>query len=103
LESRTGLTIDFGMIENGETWRSHPSGLFGAIVAADRRQRTTHAQTYIGEAVALARLVCEFDGAIPDTELRTLEGFETVLRSGIAAGPKSGRRRSRRSEKVEIP
>ncbi len=61
------------------TWLTSVSVLFDLVVAADVRNRTTHAWTYYDRAMRLAHTVCSLDDRPSDDELRWVDAYRALL------------------------
>lgn len=77
-----------GLLTGKREWLVQPSTMFELLLAADQRNRTSHAWTYYRGAMELAQIIVALDARPTETELRALDAFRTMLvqaleRSGI--------------------
>lgn len=70
---------DAGLAVDRRSWLTTVSALFDLVVAADARNRTTHAWTYYDRAMRLAHTVCALDDRPSDDELRAVDAFRALL------------------------
>ncbi len=77
-----------GLLTGKREWLARPSTMFELLIAADQRNRTSHAWTYYRGAMELAQIIVALDSRPTETELRALDAFRTMLvhsleRSGV--------------------